>query len=238
MIRAGQEHNQGMQILVVEDDESVAAGVLEGLSRAGFAARHVGTGSQALDVVHESCPDFVLLDLGLPDMDGTDVCRAIRALTATPIIVVSARDEEIDRVLALELGADDYLVKPFGMRELIARIRAVARRSEDRLPDGRPGTDVSRNIGGLSIDQRSRRVVLDGIEVSLTAKEFELLYFLAADPGAVFERREILRAVWDGDWYGTTKTVDAHIAGIRKKLGDPRWIEAVRGVGFRLGVPG
>ena len=141
-------------------------------------------------------------------------------------------------MLALELGADDYLVKPFGMRELIARIRAVARRSEERLPDGRPETDISRTIGGLSIDQRSRRVVLDGVEVSLTAKEFELLYFLAAEPGAVFERREILRAVWDGDWYGTTKTVDAHIAGIRKKLGDPRWIEAVRGVGFRLGVPG
>jgi DNA-binding response OmpR family regulator len=226
-----------MQILVVEDDESVAAGVLDGLGRAGFGASHVGTGGRALDVVRASGPDFVLLDLGLPDMDGTDVCRAIRALTSIPIIVVSARDEEIDRVLALELGADDYLVKPFGMRELIARIRAVARRSEERLPDGRPGTEISRTIGGLSIDQRSRRVLLDGAEVNLTAKEFELLYFLAADPGAVFERREILRAVWDGDWYGTTKTVDAHIAGIRKKLGDPRWIEAVRGVGFRLGVP-
>lgn len=226
-----------MQILVVEDDESVATGVLDGLGRAGFEASHVGTGGQALEVVRASSPDFVLLDLGLPDMDGTDVCRAIRALTSIPIIVVSARDEEIDRVLALELGADDYLVKPFGMRELIARIRAVARRSEERLPDGRPGTELSRNIGGLSIDQRSRRVLLDGAEVYLTAKEFELLYFLAADPGAVFERREILRAVWDGDWYGTTKTVDAHIAGIRKKLGDPRWIEAVRGVGFRLGVP-
>ena len=163
---------------------------------------------------------------------------ACRRQARAPIIVVSARDEEIDRVLALELGADDYLVKPFGMRELIARIRAVARRSEERLPDGRPETDISRTIGGLSIDQRSRRVVLDGAEVSVTAKEFELLYFLAAEPGAVFERREILRAVWDGDWYGTTKTVDAHIAGIRKKLGDPRWIEAVRGVGFRLGVPG
>ena len=120
-----------MQILVVEDDESVAAGVLEGLTRAGFQARHVADGAGALAEVRSSSPDFVLLDLGLPDMDGTDVCRSIRSLTMTPIIVVSARDEEIDRVLALELGADDYLVKPFGMRELIARIRAVARRTAD-----------------------------------------------------------------------------------------------------------
>jgi DNA-binding response OmpR family regulator len=232
-----------MQILVVEDDDSVAAAVLEGLTRAGFRAIHVATGQEALDEARASRPDFVLLDLGLPDMDGTDVCRAIRALTATPIIVVSARDEEIDRVLALELGADDYLVKPFGMRELIARIRAVARRTEERVPESQAGADGGRDagslsVGSLSINQRSRRVLLDGVEVHLTAKEFELLSYLAADPGAVFQRREILHAVWDGDWYGTTKTVDAHVAAIRRKLGDPRWVEAVRGIGFRLGMPG
>ena len=157
-----------MQILVVEDDDSVAAAVLEGLTRAGFRARCVGTGQQALDEVRAARPDFVLLDLGLPDMDGTDVCRAVRALTLTPIIVVSARDEEIDRVLALELGADDYLVKPFGMRELVARIRAVARRTEERAPEGHggPGSNGdtgSVSVGSLSINQRSRRVLLGGV---------------------------------------------------------------------------
>lgn len=227
-----------MQILVVEDDESVAAGVLEGLARAGFQASHVADGAGALAEVRASGPDFILLDLGLPDMDGTDLCRAIRALTTTPIIVVSARDEEIDRVLALELGADDYLVKPFGMRELIARIRAVARRSEDHGGDGQAASESTRQIGPLSIDQRSRRVLVDGAEIHMTVKEFELLYYLAEDPGAVCPRSDILRAVWNGNWYGTTKTLDAHVAAIRKKLGDPRWIEAVRGVGFRLDVPG
>lgn len=227
-----------MQILVVEDDESVAAGVLEGLARAGFQASHVPDGGGALAEVRASGPDFILLDLGLPDMDGTDLCRAIRALTTTPIIVVSARDEEIDRVLALELGADDYLVKPFGMRELVARIRAVARRSEDHSGDGQAAGGSTRQIGALSIDQRSRRVLVDGAEIHMTVKEFELLYYLAEDPGAVCPRSDILRAVWNGNWYGTTKTLDAHVAAIRKKLGDPRWIEAVRGVGFRLDVPG
>lgn len=227
-----------MQILVVEDDESVAAGVLEGLIRSGFQASHVATGAAALAHVRDTSPDFILLDLGLPDMEGTDVCRSIRALTLTPIIVVSARDEEIDRVLALELGADDYLVKPFGMRELIARIRAVARRTDDHAGEGQPSAASTRNVGPLSIDYRSRRVLLDSVEIRLTVKEFDLLYYLAEDPGAVCRRSDILRAVWDGTWYGTTKTLDAHVAAIRKKLGDPRWIEAVRGVGFRMDVPG
>ena len=225
-----------MQILVVEDDEAVASGVVEGLRRAGFETARVRTGSAALEAVRAGGPDFVILDLGLPDMDGTDVCRAIRALVATPIVVVSARDEEIDRVLALELGADDYLVKPFGMRELIARIRAVARRTQDYPADG-PPSDTTRYVGTLSIDQRSRRVLLAGTEIHLTAKEFELLYYLAEEPGTVFQRNDILRAVWDTNWYGTTKTLDAHVAAIRKKLGDPRWLTAVRGVGFRLEVP-
>jgi DNA-binding response OmpR family regulator len=223
-------------VLVVEDDEAVAAGICDGLIRAGFEARHAGTGAQAIAAVSAIGPDFVLLDLGLPDMDGTDVCRAIRARSQTPIIVVSARGDEIDRVLALEMGADDYVVKPFGMRELIARIRAVGRRVA--APDDQPDQPAAtRSIGSLTIDQRSRRVHLGGREVHLTPKEFDLLCYLTEDPGAVYRRSDILHQVWGGTWYGTTKTLDAHVAAIRKKLGDPGWIEAVRGVGFRIGVP-
>ena len=230
-----QADNADVQVLVVEDDESVAAGLCDGLGRAGFEARRVATGAEAVANVSASAPDFVLLDLGLPDMDGTDVCRAIRARSQVPIIVVSARGEEIDRVVALEMGADDYVVKPFGMHELVARIRAVARRTV--APDGHPDqAATTRSIGALTIDRRTQRVHLGGREVHLTPKEFDLLYYLTEDPGAVYRRSEILHQVWGANWYGTAKTVDAHVAAIRKKLGDPRWIEAVRGVGFRIGI--
>ncbi|MFZ2175906.1 MAG: response regulator transcription factor [Rhodococcus sp. (in: high G+C Gram-positive bacteria)] len=224
-----------MQVLVVEDDESVAAGVCDGLTRAGFDARRVATGADAIAAVSESGPEFVLLDLGLPDMDGTDVCRSIRARSQIPIIVLSARAEEIDRVLALEMGADDYVVKPFGMRELVARIRAVGRRVGAPEESGQRHSGI-RMIGGLTLDRRTRRVHLGEREIHLTPKEFDLLCYLSEDPGAVYRRSEIQHQVWGANWYGTTKTVDAHVAAIRKKLGDPGWIEAVRGVGFRLGV--
>ncbi|MFM9877057.1 MAG: response regulator transcription factor [Rhodoglobus sp.] len=223
-----------MRVLVVEDDASVADGILDGLAHANFDALHVSTGQGGLDALAQYQPDLVLLDLGLPDMDGTDVCRSIRALSQTPIIVVSARDDEIDRVVALEMGADDYVVKPFGMRELVARIRAVARRTGPTALE----PTAPRAFGALVIDTRSQKVTLVGEAVHLTAKEFELLVYLSSDPGAVFRRSEILHDVWDTNWYGTTKTLDAHIAAIRKKLGNPGWIESVRGVGFRFGEPG
>lgn len=227
-------HNKHMRVLVIEDDNAVAAGVIDGLADANFETAHVQTGAAAIVAMTEFMPDIVLLDLGLPDMDGTDVCRTIRLTSATPIIVVSARDEEIDRVLALEMGADDYLVKPFGMRELIARIRAVSRRSGAGDPtDKAPPSDFA----GLTIDSRTRRVSLGGGEIYLTPKEFDLLAYLASDAGAVFKRSDILHEVWDTNWYGTTKTLDAHIAAIRKKLGDPGWIVSVRGIGFRFGPP-
>lgn len=224
-----------MRVLLVEDDQSVADGLLDGLSGGTFETRHVSTGAAALEALTEFSPEIVLLDLGLPDIDGTEVCRKMRTVSAVPIIVVSARDEEIDRVVALEIGADDYVVKPFGMRELIARIRAVVRRtgsSENEAP-----IVNERVFGSLIIDVRTQKVSLAGEDIHVTAKEFELLEYLSSDPGAVFKRSDILHDVWDTNWYGTSKTLDAHIAAIRKKLGNAAWIESVRGVGFRFGQP-
>jgi DNA-binding response OmpR family regulator len=225
-----------VRILLVEDDPAVAASSKDALGSLGFTVDHVGTGRAALDSVGQPPePDVVLLDLGLPDMDGQEVCRRIRSASDVPVIVVSARGDEADRVIALELGADDYLVKPFGVRELAARIRAVLRRTQ--APPQAPAPAGAQEIGRLTIDRRTQRVHLDGNEIALTAKEFDVLAYLADDPGAVRRRTEILEHVWEGHWYGATKTVDAHVAAIRKKLGDPAWVEAVRGVGFRLGSP-
>ena len=221
-----------MKILLVEDDRSIASSVVEGLEAAGFSVTHVATGAGALAAEEH---DMVLLDLGLPDMDGRDVCRELRTRTKAPIIMLTARSEEFDRVLGLELGADDYVTKPFSFRELVARIRAVARRTVD---SGQPEEPTGpQSIGPLKIDRRTRRVFVDEDEVQLTAKEFDLLAFLAEDIGAVRTRTEILENVWDAHWYGPTKTVDAHVASLRKKLGGHDWIQAVRGVGFRLEPP-
>ncbi len=219
-----------MRVLVVEDDDSIAVPLVTGLEREGFAVERVATGAEALAAAPA---DMVLLDLGLPDIDGYEVCRRLRAASAVPIIVVTARGEEVDRVIGLELGADDYLVKPFGLRELVARIRAVARRSEGRVA----APDV-RRVAGAELDTRTRRVSVDGDEVELTRKEFDLLALLMAEPGAIRTRDEIMETVWDAHWYGPTKTLDVHIAALRRKLGDPTLIETVRGVGFRTAEPG
>jgi two-component system, OmpR family, response regulator RegX3 len=219
-----------VHLLVVEDDEAIAVPLVRGLERSGYEVTHVATGRDALDAVGvEGVADLVLLDLGLPDLDGYEVCRQLRAASGVPIIVVTARGDEGDRVLGLELGADDYVVKPFGIRELVARVRAVSRRTVAE-PAG------PQRIGGLEIDRRTRRVAVEGREVALAPKEFELLALLADDPGAVVGRAEIMDEVWDPHWYGPTKTLDVHVASLRRKLGDPRWIETVRGVGFRLGT--
>ena len=218
-----------MKLLVVEDDDEIAEPMIRGLERAGFEVDWVANGTDALAA---GPADVVLLDLGLPDIDGLDLCRRLRERSRIPILVVTARDEEADRVIGLELGADDYIVKPFGLRELVARIRAVWRRTA--LPPDEP---ERQELGGLEIDRRARRVFVDGTEVLLSPKEYDLLALLAEEPGAVFRRQDILEEVWDPHWYGPTKTLDVHVASLRKKLGHHDWVETVRGVGLRLGRP-
>ena len=215
-----------MHLLVVEDEDSIAEPLVEGLRVEGFEVTRVATGQAALDAPPV---DLVLLDVRLPDIDGFAVCRELRARSDVPIIMVTAKGEEIDRVVGLELGADDYVVKPFGVRELVARIRAVARRT--------PGRREAREtlvVGALEVDVPARRSTVSGRELQLTLKEFDLLALLASEPGVVVDRRRILREVWDTTWYGSSKTVDVHVASLRKKLGDPTLIETVRGVGLRL----
>lgn len=219
-----------MRILVVEDEDAIADPLVDGLRREGYDVERAATGVDALDDSHR--PDLVLLDLRLPDIDGLDVCRALRERSTVPIIVVTARGEEPDRVVGLELGADDYVVKPFGVRELIARIRAVMRRTSTQAVEGGP-----MRVGALTVDTRARRARLAERELELTPKEFDLLAALVRDPGAAVSRRRLLEQVWDTTWYGSAKTIDVHVASLRRKLGDAGWIETVRGVGFRLRVP-
>ena len=232
-----------MHVLLIEDDDRVAEPLVEGLHRFGFTVEHTRTGADGLAAAE---PAMVLLDLGLPDMDGIDVCRALRARSSVPIIMITARDSEVDRVLGLELGADDYVSKPFGVRELVARIRAVTRRARTVPLDGggcAPAPSAgnlvrdAQRIGPLSIDRRTRQVCVQEVPIALAPKEFDLLVCLAEDPGAVYSRQQILDSVWEPNYFGPTKTLDVHIAALRRKLGDPSWIENIRGIGFRLVPP-
>ncbi len=228
--------NDGVvRVLLVEDDDSVAGSLKRGLARYGFEVDWVRTGGEALAA---SGQDLVLLDLGLPDTDGLDVCRDLRSRSGVPIIVISARSEEVDRVVGLEIGADDYVSKPFGIREVVARMRAVLRRAgtvnADAPDDSVEQVALSQR---LVIDRRARRVTLDGAEVPLAPKEYDLLALLSEEPGAVFTREQNMEAVWDANWFGSTKTLDVHVARLRHKLvdsGAPAQIVTVRGIGFRL----
>jgi DNA-binding response OmpR family regulator len=211
--------------LIVEDDDGIAEPLADGLRREGFHVERASTGAEALAA---PTPDVVLLDLRLPDVDGYTVCRELRLRSDVPIIMVTAKGEEVDRVIGLELGADDYVVKPFGFRELTARIRAVTRRT------ARAGEQEKLLAGDVEVDLRARRVTRAGAEVRLTPKEFELLALLAGEPGAVIAKQRILDEVWGGGWLGAAKTVDVHVASLRRKLGDPPVVETVRGVGLRL----
>jgi two-component system response regulator RegX3 len=220
-----------MRVLLIEDDLTIASPLVRGLEREGFAVAHAECGGDVAGALDGAQPDVILLDLGLPDVDGFELCRTLRASSGVPIIVVTARGEEVDRVVGLELGADDYVVKPFGFRELVARIRAVLRRAARRAGG------AAASLGPLVVDRRTRRAAVDDQPLTLTPKEFDLLALLADDPGAVCSRQQILDEVWDPHWYGPTKTLDVHIASLRRKLGRPELIETVRGVGYRLCVP-
>jgi DNA-binding response OmpR family regulator len=222
-----------VHVLLVEDDEPVAESLRRGLKRYGFEVDWVTTGAAAL--AHSGPYDVVLLDLGLPDTDGLDVCKALRERGNVPIIVISARSDETDRVVGLELGADDYVSKPFGVREVIARIRAVMRRVQPRTAAA-PESGADRYGARLTIDRKAARVHVDGEEVSLAPKEYDLLSFLTEEPGALMSREQIMEAVWDANWFGPTKTLDVHVAALRRKFAGVVAIEAVRGVGFRLEI--
>ncbi len=218
-------HDVRVKVLVVEDDPAVSEPLLAGLQRNGFETEHVVYASQVATAAPNV--DVVLLDLGLPDGDGIDVLREIRRSSDVPVIIATARGDETDRIVGLELGADDYVVKPYSVRELAARIRAVGRRRR---------IDSSLATGRVTVDRAKHRVVVDGTEVELTAKEFDLLAVLAEEPGRAVTRQELFSRVWDPVWVGTGKTLDVHVASLRKKLGDPALVETVRGVGYRLAV--
>ncbi len=226
----------GPLVVLVEDERSIAEPFLAALRRSGFRAELAPTGRDALALIRRSHPDVVLLDLGLPDMDGRDVCRQIRSESDVAIIMVTASGTVTDRVVGLELGADDYVVKPFATHEVIARIRAVLRRGRRDETGQREPLAVQ----DLRIDAGSRRVWRADAELDLTRKEFDLLLRLARDAGRVVTREELMSDVWDTNWFGSTKTLDVHIGWLRRKLGDdpdaPTYIRTVRGVGFELVV--
>ena len=221
------------RVLVVEDEQSIAEPFVRALARNGFDAVVARTAAEAMRIARETEPDVVLLDLTLPDGDGRDVCRELRRESDVPIIMLTARGTETDRIVGLELGADDYVVKPFATDEVIARIRAVLRRYHRGATAAGPVT-----VGDLRVDFAARRAWLAGEELRLTRKEFDLLARLASDAGHVVTREVLMSDVWDENWFGSTKTLDVHIAWLRKKLGEdpgaPRHIHTVRGVGFRL----
>lgn len=220
-------HDVHVKALVVEDDPAVAEPLLAGLQRNGIETVHVVYASQV--VAGATGVDVVLLDLGLPDGDGIDVLRELRKVSDVPVIIATARGDETDRIVGLELGADDYVVKPYSVRELAARIRAVARRRR---------IDSTLETGRVVVDRTRHRALVDGVEIELTAKEFDLLAVLAEEPGRAVTRQELFSRVWDPVWVGTGKTLDVHVASLRKKLGDASLVETVRGVGYRLAVDG
>jgi len=222
---------------VVDDEANIADLVELYLRKEGFRVLKAATGEDGLAAAKRERPRLIVLDVGLPGIDGLEVCRRLRADAgfgggSVPVIFLTARDGEIDRILGLEMGADDYLTKPFSPRELVARVKAILRRSESAAP----APEVI-EVGGAVIDLRRREVRAHGAVVDLTGKEFELLRYLAENGGRAMSRQQILDGVWGFGWYGDARTVDVHVAQVRKKLGDAVAITTVRGVGYRLDPP-
>jgi two-component system OmpR family response regulator len=216
-------------ILVVDDEPNIADLVELYLRREGFRVHKSATGEDGVQAVTTQRPRLVVLDVGLPDIDGLEVCRRIRQSSSIPVIFLTARDTEVDRVLGLELGADDYVTKPFSPAELVARVKAVLRRSEG----GTAPAEIVQ-VGAVAIDSGRREVRVDGEPVAFTTKEFDLLKFLAERSGLALSRQQILDGVWGHDWFGDARTVDVHIAQVRKKVDAAVRIHTVRGVGYRL----
>lgn len=225
------------RVLLIEDEDSISSPLAEALEREGWQTDVAATGVEGLEAFERRRPDLVLLDLMLPDLDGRDVCRALRERSPVPIIILTARGLETDRVVGLELGADDYVVKPFGVAELVARMRAVLRRASDSSSD----TQDEIVVGNVVLDSRTWSVEQEGRTVAVTRREFELLRILMAHAGTVLSREQLMEEVWDSNWFGPTKTLDVHVSSLRKKLDDdpnnPAYIHTVRGVGFRFSSP-
>jgi DNA-binding response OmpR family regulator len=222
-------------VLLVEDDANIRVALTRALTRLGHVVDTVTGGREALARIMDNPPDLVVLDLGLPDIDGFDVLRMLRGASAIPVVVATARDDDVDAVHTLDAGADDYVVKPFSARQLDARIRAVLRRVEDAEP-AEPVT-----VSELTVDARARRAQLAGVDLDLTVREFDLLLYLAEHAGAVVPKRELLTQVWRQPQGGADKTVDVHLSWLRRKLGEsarqPRYLHTVRGAGVRLSAP-
>lgn len=228
------------KVLVIED-ETVLAGMMAAyLDRAGHDTSLAHNGPDGIAAVREQAPDVVILDLGLPGLDGIEVCRQIRTFSDCYVIVVTARKDEIDTLIGLSVGADDYVTKPFSVRELVARVQAVLRRPRTGALDGSPAHDEPAKVfGDLRVDATAQQVHLSGVEVALTPTERDLLMTLAKRPGTAFTRRQLIESVWGMEWVGDEHLVDVHIAHLRRKLGDDpdtgRYISTVRGIGYRMG---
>ena len=226
------------RILFVEDERSISEPFSKALAREGFEPHVAGTAARALELADSLDPDLILLDLHLPDGDGRDVCRTIRARSGVPIIILTARGTETDRIVGLELGADDYVVKPFSGAEVIARIRAVLRRATPAAAAAEDAPEPPITIDDLHVDLAARRATLEDQELALSRKEFDLLAELVRNAGRVVTREALMDRVWDENWFGSTKTLDVHVRWLRGKLGETadtaHYLQTVRGVGFRF----